>query len=64
MSDPLSAHGEAPIHIGVVNVHYEKSTPGDAERLIHDLRRAARSTGPSTGGAGPESTGVHGWFGR
>lgn len=59
--EPVSAHGEAPIHIGVINVHYEKSTPGDAEKLIADIRRGVRSTGSSTGAAGPESVGVHGF---
>jgi hypothetical protein len=46
---------------GDLHVHTEKPTAADAEKLIHDLRRAVRSTGHSTGAAGPESKGVHGF---
>ena len=59
--EPAAAHGGDHIEIHHLEVHYEKSSPADAEKLIADIRRGARSTGASTGGPGVESPGVHGF---
>jgi hypothetical protein len=61
----LAAHGGGDhIEVHHLEVHYDKASAADAEKLIHDLRRMSRSTGSSTGASGPESTAVHGYFPR
>lgn len=65
VGEPISAHhGGDHIEVHHLEVHYDKGTATDAEALIAAIRRRVRSTGTSTGGAGPESTATHGWFGR
>lgn len=60
-SEALPAHGGDHIEIHHLEVHYDKASAADAEKLIMDLRRAVRTTGASTGAASPESKGVHGF---
>jgi|GEM_PF-5807421 len=58
--EPVSAHhGGDHIEIHHLTIHADKGT--DMDKLIADIRRGARSTGASTGGAGPESMATHGF---
>ena len=59
--EPVSAHG-GDLHVhGNLIVNVDKATAADTAELIAAIRRGARTTGSSTGGAGPESPGVHGF---
>jgi hypothetical protein len=60
-AEALSAHG-GYLHVhGNLVVHVDKAPAADTEKLIADLRRAVRSSGPSTGAAGTESVATHGY---
>jgi hypothetical protein len=63
--EPVSAHGGGDLHVhGNLVVHVNKADALDAKTFVRELERGLRSTGHSTGGSGPESTAVHGYFPR